>query len=261
MVRVAAALGLAACVAGPPALAAKPPPTTPCELGLVRVKAKLRQADANADGRGDACQIPDTDGDGRIDTLDNCPAVRNADQADQDGDNVGDLCDPDRDGDGRLTEKELAACAELYVRWLEVPLTLTTQGPRTGLFEMLDADGDGRLSLRELMTAEKRLLVHDRETKVAKRDVFRKQRMRTHQDVDLAGLERGKRRCASGATFAAGEDREAHVRRLRHRFQRSHMLARQDFGRRHQRTLRTGLDGREQRHHGDHCLSRPHVAL
>ena len=58
------------------------------------------QADANGDGRGDACEVPDTDGDGRIDTLDNCPAVRNADQADQDGDDIGDTCDPDRDGDG-----------------------------------------------------------------------------------------------------------------------------------------------------------------
>ena len=47
--RAVAALGLAACVAGPPALAAKPPPTTPCELGLVRVKARLRQAEGNVD--------------------------------------------------------------------------------------------------------------------------------------------------------------------------------------------------------------------
>ena len=47
--RWAAALGLAACVAGPPALAAKPPPTTPCEVGLVRVKAGLRHAEGNVD--------------------------------------------------------------------------------------------------------------------------------------------------------------------------------------------------------------------
>jgi len=50
--RWAAALGLAACVAGPPALAAKPPPTTPCELGLVRVKAKLQQlSNGNVDSK------------------------------------------------------------------------------------------------------------------------------------------------------------------------------------------------------------------
>jgi hypothetical protein len=42
----------------------------------------------------------DSDGDGVLDDDDNCPAVANPDQADADGDNVGDSCDPDRDGDG-----------------------------------------------------------------------------------------------------------------------------------------------------------------
>lgn len=37
----------------------------------------------------------DTDGDGVIDCLDNCPAVPNPDQSDIDGDGVGDRCDPD----------------------------------------------------------------------------------------------------------------------------------------------------------------------
>jgi hypothetical protein len=37
---------------------------------------------------------PDADGDGVSDSLDNCPAVTNADQADTDGDGIGDACDP-----------------------------------------------------------------------------------------------------------------------------------------------------------------------
>ncbi|MEE8170683.1 MAG: thrombospondin type 3 repeat-containing protein, partial [Phycisphaerae bacterium] len=37
--------------------------------------------------------IADQDGDGVIDLLDNCPAVANADQADANGDGVGDACD------------------------------------------------------------------------------------------------------------------------------------------------------------------------
>jgi hypothetical protein len=46
---------------------------------------------------------PDTDGDGVVDPFDNCPQRPNPDQADLDGDAVGDLCDrsgPDADSDG-----------------------------------------------------------------------------------------------------------------------------------------------------------------
>ncbi|MDC3236834.1 thrombospondin type 3 repeat-containing protein, partial [Candidatus Poseidoniaceae archaeon] len=42
----------------------------------------------------------DTDGDGIIDTLDNCPTTNNSDQSDLDQDGLGDVCDGDTDGDG-----------------------------------------------------------------------------------------------------------------------------------------------------------------
>ncbi|PKN80240.1 MAG: hypothetical protein CVU47_09430 [Chloroflexi bacterium HGW-Chloroflexi-9] len=42
----------------------------------------------------------DTDADGAADIGDNCPLAANADQADRDGDGLGDVCDGDRDGDG-----------------------------------------------------------------------------------------------------------------------------------------------------------------
>jgi C1A family cysteine protease len=57
------------------------------------------QADMDGDGIGDACD-PDIDGDGDLNEADNCVPVSNADQADMDGDGAGDVCDMDMDGDG-----------------------------------------------------------------------------------------------------------------------------------------------------------------
>ena len=42
---------------------------------------------------------PDADADGVPDSTDNCPSLANADQANADGDNLGDACDPDANGD------------------------------------------------------------------------------------------------------------------------------------------------------------------
>ena len=43
---------------------------------------------------------PDTDGDGVIDSQDNCPDEVNEDQSDYDEDDMGDICDFDDDNDG-----------------------------------------------------------------------------------------------------------------------------------------------------------------
>ena len=45
---------------------------------------------------------PDTDGDGLVDSNDNCPLVANPGQLDTDGDGLGDACDTDDDNDGIL---------------------------------------------------------------------------------------------------------------------------------------------------------------
>ena len=53
-----------------------------------------KQADLDLDGLGDLCD-PDLDGDTIDNAVDNCPNVANVDQVDSDNDGVGDVCDPD----------------------------------------------------------------------------------------------------------------------------------------------------------------------
>ena len=50
----------------------------------------------------------DSDGDGLLDSLDNCVTNKNEDQADDDGDQVGDVCDADIDGDQAMNEIDCA---------------------------------------------------------------------------------------------------------------------------------------------------------
>lgn len=53
--------------------------------------------------------LADTDGDEIPDHEDNCPTTENPEQTDTDGDETGDACDDDDDGDGLSDEDELAA--------------------------------------------------------------------------------------------------------------------------------------------------------
>ncbi|MDW2294717.1 thrombospondin type 3 repeat-containing protein [Vibrio sp. 1404] len=71
------------------------------ELDNCPVTPNVDQADLDGDGIGDACES-DTDGDGIIDDLDLCPDLFSENNFDLDGDGIGDPCDADIDGDDVL---------------------------------------------------------------------------------------------------------------------------------------------------------------
>src|SRR5262249_18803606 len=93
------------------------------ELALTPVGLNGDTGDG-ADGSSNQLTIlesaPDTDGDGVVDTQDNCVSVSNPGQEDTDGDKVGDACDncvsvanptqkdSDRDGKGDACDTEIA---------------------------------------------------------------------------------------------------------------------------------------------------------
>ena len=88
-------------------------------------------------------EVTDTDGDGVDDDTDNCPDVPNLDQADADGDGLGDLCDDDRDGDE--VTNDLDNCPDL-----PNPDQLDLDGDGLGDACDDDIDGDGLLNAQEL---------------------------------------------------------------------------------------------------------------
>jgi Ca2+-binding EF-hand superfamily protein len=70
----------------------------------------------------------------------------------------------DRNGDGKLTRKELTDFIDMQAGGASASVMLSVSDQGHSLFALLDADGDGRLSLRELRTGWTRLgpLARDR---------------------------------------------------------------------------------------------------
>ncbi|WP_417910357.1 thrombospondin type 3 repeat-containing protein [Candidatus Electronema sp. PJ] len=98
------------------------------------------QADSDGDGIGNACEekiITDTDGDGVPDESDNCPNVANPDQLDSDGDGIGNACEADTDGDGVIDDNDNCIAVPNPDQKDETGL------PGVGDACEPDADGDG----------------------------------------------------------------------------------------------------------------------
>ena len=88
----------------------------------------------DGDGSGTAGDYPCPDGI-TVDCDDNCPETANADQADLDGDEIGDVCDDDIDGDGVLNGDD--AFPYDPTEWTD------TDGDGIGDNSDPDIDGDG----------------------------------------------------------------------------------------------------------------------
>jgi len=106
------------------------------DLGTVTVSAGLVVSSANLATGVSVTQVPcvqDSDGDVVEDGADNCPAVANADQLDQDLDGFGDVCDDDLDGDGVPNATDL--CPSIADDQSDLD--------GDGLGDACDGDGDG----------------------------------------------------------------------------------------------------------------------
>jgi len=119
------------------------------------IGAPLDDTAAGVDaGSAHVFEFADADTDGVPDFADNCPSTPNADQADLDADDLGDVCDDDRDGDGKSNALDAFpddGAATTDTDGDGQPDDLT--GPSTtGLVEDLDDDGDGLLDTVETNT-------------------------------------------------------------------------------------------------------------
>lgn len=101
-------------------------PTTTLRL-VIEVGDKQTYLPATLALRSIRYEEHDSDHDGVANSLDNCPDRPNQNQTDLDGDNIGDVCDLDKDGDGALDE-------------IEARFGLDSNNPNDGL---ADFDGDG----------------------------------------------------------------------------------------------------------------------
>jgi hypothetical protein len=89
--------------------------------------------DVNRNFIPDICESDDTDGDGLVDYLDNCPDVANALQDDNDGDGIGDACDNCANANADQRDVDFDGLADAC-----------DNCPALANVAQTDSDGDGR---------------------------------------------------------------------------------------------------------------------
>lgn len=92
--------------------------------------------------------VEDSDNDGVPDSRDNCPGAANPDQADLDGDDIGNVCDDDVDGDGISNDQDSDNDNDGMPNLWEVENDFNPIDPNDALG---DADSDGLTNLDEYL--------------------------------------------------------------------------------------------------------------
>ena len=105
------------------------------------------------------------------------------------------------------------------------------------------------------------LLVNHRKPKIMKEDIFLKHSMGAHQNGNAPIGQGGKLGRAFRPLVAAGQNLKPDPSGGGQGSQAFVMLARQNFGRRHQNALPARLDRDQQRHKGDQGFACPNIAL
>ena len=117
------------------------------------------------------------------------------------------------------------------------------------------------LQRHALVHTEAMLLVDHHQAEILERHVVGEEGVGADQNVDFTRGQRGQQSFARCTFLAAGEQRHLDASRLRERFEGRDMLARQDFGRRHQGPLGARFHRTQQRQECHDGFSRPDIAL
>ena len=111
------------------------------------------------------------------------------------------------------------------------------------------------------MYTEPVLLINNDQPQVSELDILLEQRVSSDRDLRRARGQPIQHRLARLALVAAGEHHRLDADGFADRCDGFEMLTGENFRRRHDRALRTGLDGVQQHHQRDHRLSAADIAL